>query len=112
MGVETAADRAVFVNTDDFGATGVYTPAGGGPSDDIAGIFDDPTRSVDINEAASIDARPTFCCREDDIPDGAVGDAGDEIEITVDGQDMGTFKVWSIEPDGQGFALLRLGATD
>lgn len=107
MAVESAADRAVFVSTDDFGASAVYTPAGGAASDAIAGIFDRPSMAVEMTEAASIDARPTFWCREADLPDGAEGDAGDELVVTGES----TFTVWSIEPDGQGFVLLRLGAS-
>lgn len=107
MAVESAADRAAFVSTDEFGASAVYTPVGGAASDPIEGIFDKPSIAVEMTEAASIDARPTFWCREADLPDGAEGNAGDALAVTGEG----TFTVWSIETDGQGFALLRLGAS-
>lgn len=106
MPIETAADRLAFLSTDEFGAEGSYAPAAGGGSTTIAGIFDRPSISTDLNQAASLDARPTFYCREADLPGVADGDAGDQL--TVAGE--GAFEVVSIEPDGQGMALLRLGA--
>lgn len=106
MPIESAADRAVFVSAADFGALASYTPAAGGGSTAVAGIFDRPTIVVALNEAASLDAGPTFLCRQGDLPAGARGDAGDQL--TVAG--VGGFAVLSLEPDGQGMALLRLGA--
>lgn len=107
MAVESASDRAVFVNSDDFGASAVYTPAGGAASDPFNGVFDRPSMAVEMNEASTIDARPTFWCREDDLPNDAEGDDGDTLAVSGEG----TFTVFSIETDGQGFALLRLGAS-
>jgi hypothetical protein len=108
MPVESADDRAVFLDAAEFGAEGVYTPFGGAASAAFAGVFDRPSIAAAMGEASvlSIDARPTFCCRESDLPDGAAGDASDQIAVTGEG----TFEVISIEPDGQGMALLRLGA--
>jgi hypothetical protein len=111
MPIESASDRAVFVNPDDFGATAIYTPlATGLPSDAFAGLFDDPSgiMASDIGAGVgAVDGRPTFFCRADDLPDGAEGgDAGDALDVTGEG----AFSVLSIEPDGQGMVLLRLGA--
>ncbi|MFB6460457.1 head-tail joining protein [Bradyrhizobium tunisiense] len=106
MPIETAADRLVFLSVEEFGAEGTYAPAAGGGSTTIAGIFDRPSISTDLNQVASLDARPTFCCRAADLPAGADGDAGDQLTVTGEG----AFEVVSIEPDGQGMALLRLGA--
>lgn len=106
MGIESAADRATFLSAAEFGAEGVYTPAGGAASDPFPGIFDRPSIGVDLNQVATIDGRPTFCCRAADLPVGAHGDAGDQLTVTGEG----AFEVVSIEPDGQGMALLRLGA--
>src|SRR5882724_3538034 len=108
MPIESASDRAVFVNPDEFGATAVYTPAGGVASPPIAGQFDDPSRMASLDNAVvSVDARPSFYCAAEDLPGTAVGDAGDRLAI--DGG--ATFEVTSIEPDGRGMALLTLGAT-
>ncbi|WBL75601.1 hypothetical protein I3J27_21450 [Bradyrhizobium xenonodulans] len=106
MSIESAADRAVFLNADEFGAEGIYTRAAGAASDPFSGIFDRPSISTDLNQVASIDARPTFFCRMADLPGAADGDAGDQLAVTGEG----AFEVVSIEPDGQGMALLRLGA--
>jgi hypothetical protein len=108
MPVESAADRAAFLSSDDFGAQAVYTPAGGAASDPIDGIFDNPQLDVVLGEnAATSDSRPTFFCRSADIPAGAAaGDAGDRLAI-VDGD---TFAVIDLQPDGQGMTLVTLGA--
>ncbi|MEY9110399.1 hypothetical protein ABH999_006595 [Bradyrhizobium yuanmingense] len=106
MPIETAADRAVFLNADEFGAEGVYTPAGGLASDPFAGIFDRPSIGTELNQVAAIDARPTFLCRAADLPAAANGDAGDRLAVAGEGG----FEVVAIEPDGQGMVLLRLGA--
>ncbi|MHB0784431.1 head-tail joining protein [Bradyrhizobium sp. 5.13L] len=106
MPIETAADRLAFLGVDEFGAEGSYAPAAGGGATTIAGIFDRPSISADLNQVASIDARPTFYCRHADLPAGADGDAGDQLTVAA----VGAFEVVSIEPDGQGMALLRLGA--
>ena len=109
MPIETAADRAVFLNADEFGASAVYTPAaGGGASDPIAGQFDDPSRASSLGAIGAIDAVPTFFCQVADLPGAAVGDAGDVLAI-AGGY---TWQVTAIEPDGTGMALLRLAAAD
>jgi hypothetical protein len=106
MPIETDADRAVFVNPDEFGAIAIYTPAGGAASAPFNGLFDDPAAGVDMNDAVTVDSRPTLFCRAGDLPAGAVGDAGDSLQVAGEG----TFQVVSIEPDGTGMVLLRLGA--
>ncbi|MCA1381296.1 hypothetical protein [Bradyrhizobium sp. BRP23] len=106
MPIETDADRLAFLDADEFGAEGVYTPAGGIASELFPGIFDRPTIATALNDAASLDVRPTFLCRQADLPAAADGDAGDQLAVAG----IGTFEVTSIEPDGQGMALLRLEA--
>jgi hypothetical protein len=109
--VESAADRAVFVSADDFGVVASYTRAGGGAVD-VPGIFDDPTLMVSLGERAmSQDSRPTLLCRQADLPVGAAEGSVDTVAIThpVSGVAL-TFRVATIEPDGQGMALLALAA--
>lgn len=103
MPIESAGDRAVFFGDSD---TAVYTPGGGVPSAPIAGIFDGPTQPFDLNEAATLDERPSFCCAESDLPDGADPENGDELEVTG----RGVYRVVALIPDGQGMVLIRLGA--
>lgn len=107
MAVESAADRATFTSTDEFGDAAVYTPVGGPAAPGIAGIFDDPSRTaaVGVMDLGTVDARPSFFCAEADLPGAADADAGDGLVV------LGrSFTVTSIEPDGQGFVLIRLGA--
>ena len=46
MAVESADDRAVFVDVDDFGSAATYTPSGGSAST-VNGIFDNDFIEVD-----------------------------------------------------------------
>ncbi|NPU63383.1 hypothetical protein HL667_00030 [Bradyrhizobium sp. 83012] len=106
MPIETEADRAVFVNPDEFGAIAIYTPAGGVASAPFHGQFDDPMMSAGLNDVMTLDTRPTFFCRSADLPAGAESGAGDGLQVAGEG----TFSVVTVEPDGQGMTLLRLGA--
>ncbi|WP_315804039.1 hypothetical protein [Bradyrhizobium sp. SZCCHNS3002] len=106
MPIESDADRAAFVNPDEFGAVAIYTPAGGAASAPFHGQFDDPSDMTDINDVMTIDVRPTFFCRAVDLPGAASTGAGDGLQVAGEG----TFHVVSIEPDGTGMVLLRLGA--
>lgn len=104
MPVESDADRAVFLNSDEFGDSAVYTKAAGG-SAPIAGIFDAPHIAIEFGESTISDRRPTFFCRTADIPSGAVGgDGGDTL--LVDGI---AYKVADIEHDAQGMTRIVLG---
>lgn len=106
MAVESAADRAAFISSAEFGASAVYTPTAGAASDPIDGLFDNPSRSAAIGDIGAIDAAPSFFCRASDLPTAAVGDAGDSLVVDGDG----SYQVTAIEPDGAGMVLLRLGA--
>lgn len=104
MSIETAADRSVFLDPSEFGDEAIYALAGGGGAT-ITGIFDGPTVAAGQGDVLALDVRPTFLCRESDVPAGA--DAEAEDALSVRGME---FIVFAIEPDGQGMALLRLGA--
>lgn len=109
MPTETAADRAAFVNADEFGAVAIYTLFGGAAVPLAGGIFDDPHLSVVLGEAATDDSRPTFTLPTADLPPDAAPDAGDTIEVEVEGEGGVTYKVVGFEPDGTGFTRLVLG---
>lgn len=104
MPVESADDRAVFLNSDEFGDSATYTLiAGGGAT--FTGIFDAPHIAIEFGDVAISDRRPTFLCRTSDVPSGAVGgDAGDTL--LVDGT---TYRIIDLEPDGQGMTRIVLG---
>ena len=105
MPVESEADRASFLNSDEFGDGATYTPVTGSPAT-FTGIFDAPHTAIDIGEISVSDRRPTFLCRASDVPAGAKGgNAGDTL--LVDGT---TYRVIDLEPDGQGMTRIVLGA--
>jgi len=103
MPVESADDRAVFVN--DFGVVASYTPIGGAAVD-VPGVFDRSTIDVAL-DVPVVDRAPWFICRDDDLPDAAEDDAGDTLAIAGEG----TFAVAELRPDGTGFTRIRLAAT-
>lgn len=106
MPVESDDDRAIFLNSDEFGDSAVYTKAAGG-SATFTGIFDAPHTAIDIGDVSISDRRPTFLCRTADIPVGAVGGGGGDT-LLVDGT---TYRVVELEPDGQGMTRIVLGAS-
>lgn len=102
MPVESAADRAVFVNTDDFGVASSYTLAAGGSASTINGIFDAAYAEVEVETEIGITSTgPAFICRTADLPSGY--GAGDSIVI-----DSTTYKVRVFKPDGTGMSVLKL----
>lgn len=104
MTVESADDRAAFLDDEDFAIEATYTTAAS-VSAAITGIHDAPHLSRDFGDGAPLsDVRRTFLCRTADLPNGAVGgDAGDTLTIA------GTaYRVAGHEPDGTGMTLLIL----
>lgn len=99
MPVESAADRAVFVNPDEFGVTATYGLAGGGSST-IDGIFDDGYRQAFDGPGIASD-QPRFIVRQADLPAGY----GKGDSVTIDGTE---FEVAVIERDGTGMVVLAL----
>lgn len=102
MAIESAADRAMFLDADEFGVTATYRKYGTATDIPITGIFD-AEHSVgaiggDI-EIASVS--PQFLARSADLPSGAA----DRDSVTVDGT---AYKVRFVEPDGTGMTVLKL----
>jgi hypothetical protein len=99
MPVESAADRAAFFSSQDFGVSATYS-RGGTPST-VTGIFDREYVSADVAEVPFASTEPVFSLRSADVPSGAI--PGDTLTIS------GTaFVVRNIEPDGTGVTRLRL----
>lgn len=104
MAVESAADRAVFFDPDEFGVEGAYTLAAGGAAVAIDGIFDNAAEA--LFDDPGVVARPTtFKCRSADLPGGA----GKGDQLVVNGI---THTVQEILPDGTGVSELVLEVTD
>jgi hypothetical protein len=100
MAVESAADRAVFVSTDDFGVASTYTHDSS--SSTINGIFDNEYAEVEIEAGVPISStRPGFMCRTADLPSGAEP----EDTIVISGT---TYNVRAIKSDGTGMTVLLL----
>lgn len=99
MPVEDAADRAVFVDPDEFGGT-ITSWAGSTVS--IAGIFDAPWMRIEGVAAVPLtSARTTFTCASSDLPPGAA--QGDDVVVG-----SASYKVRELQPDGTGMVTLDL----
>jgi hypothetical protein len=101
MPVESAADRAVFMNPDEFGVTATYVRAGGAISE-VDGIFDNGVDQPEFSEPGVLSGQPTFRMRQADLP---AGYAANVDALTVDGTD---YTVREIRPDGRGLVTLIL----
>ena len=102
MAIESAADRAVFLNPDEFGVE-VTWAGGAGP---IAALPQTGTLLIGAIDGPDTQVREaTIVVREADLPIGQ--DQGDEV--TLNGV---VYFVRSIEPDGTGMAVVRLEKAD
>ncbi len=100
MPVESAADRALFFDTDEFGTTAVHKLQVPLTTQDVDGIFDDGT--VNVGSVADIDVAapgPVFTCATETLPTGwAVND-----ELNIDGVDY----IW-VDHDEDGTGLITI----
>ena len=102
MAIEGNTERAVFLSTDDYGQSGVYTPAGGSGST-INGIFDSSDQLVDLGGRVGVTAGdPSFHCRTSDVSSAAEGDA-----LVTGGVD---YTIRDVIDDGTGMTQLILEA--
>ena len=102
MAVETAADRAIFFDTDDFGSAATYTPSGGAAST-VNGIFDREYFAADSGGTVDFAIeQPRFVCRTADVSAAAEGDA-----LVVNSTN---YLIKVVEADGTGVTTLVLEA--
>lgn len=100
MAVESATDRAVFVDIDDFGTAATYTPSGGLAAT-VNGIFDNEFIEVDAGGGVGVALnQPRFHCRTADVSSATEGDA-----ITISGV---AYTVRIVQDDGTGMTVLIL----
>ena len=100
MPVESATDRAVFVNADEFGLVVTWSGA------EVAAIPQTGTLLIDTQDGPATQVRETsLIVVEADLPLGA--DQGNSV--SMNGTD---YTVRSIEADGSGMALVRLELAD
>lgn len=102
MPVESAADRAVFTNADEFGVAATYTKAGGSPVA-ISGIYDNGAVDA-LDDPRIASSSPRFICRTSDLPVGAAADDA----LFVEGF---AYAVRVIRDDGTGMSELQLEET-
>jgi len=96
MAVESAADRAVFVNPSDFGVAATYDGAA------LNGIFDSDYFAAELGARVAVEgARLRFVCRSADLADGGVHGKTVVIAST-------SYKVREVHPDGTGMTELVL----
>lgn len=101
MPVESAADRAVFVNGADFGETILWTVGDADPVA-ISVIGQAGSLMIDTQDGPMIQGQEaTVVMPESDLPLGAA--QGDEVLFRAK-----HYLVKSIEPDGTGMANMRL----
>ena len=100
MAVESAADRAIFFDVDDFGTAASYTPSGGSAAT-VNGIFDNDFVEVDAGGGVGIALQqPRFLCRTADVSSAAEGDA-----LVVSAVN---YTVRIVQDDGTGITTLVL----
>lgn len=107
MAIETDADRAAFLDPEEFGAVAIWTSASGAkPAINV--IYDDTFVALggaDL-ELTAEGSRLQLMVRSRDVP----GDAAHDDVITVTNDVLGTknFTVLEFQPDGTGFTVVRL----
>lgn len=103
MTVETAADRAAFVNPDEFGLEATWTVAGEEAAS-LNAVFDEASETRFAGPGVDV-VSPMIVVRTADIPgNAAAGEyTGDRIAIGER-----TFIPRTIEPDGTGMSRVLL----
>ena len=99
MAIESAADRAAFFDTDEFGSAATWTPAGGSATT-VNGVFDSEYQEVAISQVGVALSQPRFVCRTADVSGAAEGDT-----LSV-GATSYTIRV--VQDDGTGITTLVL----
>lgn len=108
MGVETDADRAVFVDPAGFGTEASYLPKVGSAVS-INGVWDNAFSQVAVVGGLGVQStEPRFRVRTSDLPGQA--DDGDLIRIPASEGDM--YRVKELEPDETGDMTFLVLAKD
>lgn len=104
MAVETAEDRAIFFDPEDFGTTALFHPPPEDEAPDLGPVnvlFDAPHQAIDPNTGVPADvAGYSLLVRTEDIP--GVTNAWN---VTVGGQ---RFDLHSLQPDGPDGLVTRI----
>ncbi|ATE84723.1 hypothetical protein B9J07_25575 [Sinorhizobium sp. LM21] len=107
MAIETDADRLLFLDEDEFGASIVWTSASGTKPPSSC-IFDDTFVALGAGELdlTQEGGRVSVTMRTRDVP----GDAEHEDGVVVSSEILGSksFRVVEFQPDGTGMTIVRL----
>lgn len=99
MPVESAADRLIFLDTDDFGVSATYST--GISATTIKGIFDNDFVEVDAGGGVPFAMQqPRFLARTADV-----ANAVEDHTLLISGT---TYKIKVVQPDGTGMTNLIL----
>ena len=93
-------DLSVFFDTADFADEATVTPADGGQTFVVKGIFDAPHVLGQARDVRVVTERPTFMCQDTDA-----ARIKREDSITVKGE---TYDVLEVQPDGTGVSTVVL----
>lgn len=108
MPVETAADRAAFVNADEFGVAVAWDRAGTVSTFDAIFDADYQLLATAFDEGGQEGAAPQIVCPSSSLPFGAAH----KDTLTVTNPEtlalIGTYRVVEIKPDGTGMTTVRL----
>ncbi|TPK38698.1 hypothetical protein [Mesorhizobium sp. B2-5-3] len=107
MPVETAADRAIFVDADEFGAAVKWTSVAAVAN--FSAIFDAEYQLLTLPDLdAGVEASgPQIQCRTSDLPADAAHQ--DSVQVTdPETSALSNFVVVEIKPDGTGMTVVRL----
>lgn len=99
MAIETDTERAIFLNTDEFGVSATFTPDGGSPST-ISVLLENPYFKIEGEESFVEESKLGVFVRDSDVLSIAHGD-----EFVINSV---TFQVKEVMPDGQGMTLVGL----
>tara|TARA_R110000751_G_scaffold146094_9_gene250015 strand:+ start:20084 stop:20419 length:336 start_codon:yes stop_codon:yes gene_type:complete len=110
MAVESAADRAVFLDADEHGLQAMITPSGMAAVP-VSGIFDENYSLIgETDEASGLSSRePTLTVRSADLPNVEL--RGGVVALTDLSGANRLFKIVEPKPDGTGITELRLYET-
>ena len=106
MAIESAADRAVFFDTEDFAETITWTLAAGGDTT-LAGIVDDSFEEVQLpigGDVSLAQENLVVAFASSDLPSGAA--AGDTMTLNAV-----VFNVVVVEDDGTGVTHVQAHRT-
>ncbi|MDJ0513081.1 MAG: hypothetical protein QNJ62_06525 [Methyloceanibacter sp.] len=102
MGVESAADRAAFLNPEEFGETATWTRVGSHPPASIEGVFTNEFRREldEVTDGGIGSPVPVFIVSSADV---TLAGPGDRLEIS-----SVLYRIAEVEPDGTGMTILWL----